>query len=353
MMRCSEKDLFHRVDSTHLQCDLCPRYCRLQEGQRGLCYVRKNVNNCIVLDSYGRSSGFCIDPIEKKPLNHFLPGTSVLSFGTAGCNLSCKFCQNWDISRSRQQDSLTSIATPEQLANACADNHCRSIAFTYNDPVIFYEYALDTADACHQQDIKTVAVTAAYISDKARESFFDKMDAANIDLKSFSDTFYHRLTGGHLQVVLDSLLYLQQQGKTWYEITTLLIPGENDSDKELHQLSEWIAENLGQDVPLHFSAFHPDWKMKDIPATSLSTLIRARDIAMSKGLNFVYTGNVHYEAGDSSFCPQCKKPLIVRDWYEIRQWNLHNGHCECGYQLPGYIEDHPGDWGSKRKFLNL
>ncbi len=276
---------WHHLEDGRLQCDLCPRDCKLGEGQRGACFVRQNVAGGMVLTTYGRSSGFCIDPIEKKPLNHFLPGSKVLSFGTAGCNLMCKFCQNWDISKSKDMDRLLERAAPDDIAKAAAASGCRSVAFTYNDPVIFAEYAMDTADACHERGLRTVAVTAGYMHAEPRRAFYAKMDAANVDLKAFTDTFYARLSAAHLQPVLDTLRYLRHETDTWLEITTLLIPGQNDSTGEITALSDWIARELGPDVPLHFSAFHPDYKMTDLPRTPASTLTRAREIARAAGLH--------------------------------------------------------------------
>lgn len=341
---------WHVIDDGRIQCDLCPRDCKLKEGQRGACFVRMRHENQIVLTTYGRSSGFCIDPIEKKPLNHFYPGSSVLSFGTAGCNLACKFCQNWDISKSRDMDRLMDQASPETIAIAAENNGCKSVAFTYNDPVIFAEYAMDTADACHERGIKTVAVTAGYIHEQARRDFFAKMDAANVDLKAFTDEFYYKLTGSHLQPVLDTLIYLKNETDVWFEITTLLIPGENDSDEELTEMCRWIKKELGADVPLHFSAFHPDHKMPDIPATPPATLVRARDIALKQGLRYVYTGNVHNKEGDTTFCPECHTALIERDWYQINQYRLsEDGHCpDCGTALAGRFDKKSGTFGARR-----
>jgi pyruvate formate lyase activating enzyme len=338
------------IEDGRIKCDLCPRDCKLHEGQRGACFVRARQGDRMILTTYGRSSGFCVDPIEKKPLNQFYPGTSVLSFGTAGCNLACKFCQNWDISKSRDMDSLMDQASPEAIATEALKYGCKSVAFTYNDPVIFAEYAMDVADACHAHGIQAVAVTAGYMHDQARRDFYAKMDAANVDLKAFTEDFYFKITGSHLQPVLDTLVYLKRETQVWFEITTLLIPGKNDSDEEISAMSQWIMKELGPDVPLHFSAFHPDYKMPDIPATPVSTLIRARNIAIKAGLHYVYTGNVHHEEGDTTYCPQCQAPLIVRDWYQIKQYRLTpNGHCpECDASIAGRFHVRSGNFGRKR-----
>ena len=341
---------WHLLDDNRVQCDLCPRECKLHEGQQGLCFVRENQNNEIVLTTYGRSSGFCIDPIEKKPLNHFLPGTPVFSFGTAGCNLACKFCQNWDISKSREMDTLADAASPENIAKTAAEYNCKSVAFTYNDPVIFHEYAIDVAKACREKDIKTVAVTAGYINPEPRMEFFQFMDAANVDLKAFTERFYHKITGSHLAPVLDTLKYIKHETDCWLETTTLIIPGENDSEKELTEMCEWVVENLGPDMPMHFSAFHPDFKMMNIPSTPASTLTMARDIAMKAGVRYAYVGNVHNKEADSTWCHQCGELLIERDWYELGKWNLSANHCckSCGTRIAGLFEKHPGNWGAKR-----
>jgi len=341
---------WHKIEDGRIQCDLCPRDCKLNDGQRGLCFVRMRDGDQMILTTYGRSSGFCIDPIEKKPLNHFYPGSSVLSFGTAGCNLSCKFCQNWDISKSRDMDRLMDQASPEAIAIAAEESNCRSVAFTYNDPVIFAEYAMDVADACHARGVQTVAVTAGYMHDAARRDFYSKMDAANVDLKAFTDDFYFKLTGSHLQPVLDTLVYLKHETKVWFEITTLLIPGHNDSDAEITAMCQWIMKELGPEVPLHFSAFHPDHKMPDVPATPPATLIRARHIAMKEGLHFVYTGNVRHREGDTTYCPHCQAMLIERDWHLIKQYRLTpNGHCpDCGTAVAGRFAEQAGNFGRKR-----
>ena len=341
---------WHALDDGRIQCDLCPRDCRLQEGQRGLCFVRGRAGDRMVLTTYGRSSGFCVDPIEKKPLNHFLPGTPILSFGTAGCNLSCKFCQNWDISKSREMDRLADEAGPEAIANAARSTGCRSVAFTYNDPVIFAEYAMDVADACRAIGIKTVAVTAGYIHDEPRRAFFGKMDAANVDLKGFTEDFYRKLATGHLQPVLDTLKYLVHETDCWTEITTLLIPGHNDGEDEIARLSEWIARELTLDVPLHFTAFHPDYKMLDVQPTPPATLRRAREIARAAGLHHVYTGNIHDPEGGTTYCPGCKAVLIERDWYRIDRFRLDaKGQCpDCGTKIAGLFQEKPGGFGPRR-----
>ncbi|WP_028484552.1 AmmeMemoRadiSam system radical SAM enzyme [Thioalkalivibrio sp. ALE17] len=346
---------WHSLEDGRVQCDLCPRYCKLKPGQRGACFVRANLDDAVVLTSYGRSSGYCVDPIEKKPLNHFLPGSPVLSFGTAGCNLACKFCQNWDISKSREIDTLADRADPETIARAAEALGCRAVAFTYNDPVIFHEYAIDVAAACRARDIRSVAVTAGYITEQARGEFFAAMDAANVDLKAFTERFYHKLTGAHLQPVLDTLEWLVHETDTWVEITTLLIPGENDSDAEITSMAQWILEHLGPDVPLHFTAFHPDFKMTEHRRTPIETLQRARRIAREQGLHHVYTGNVHDADGQSTWCAGCGQRLIGRDWYELSDWNLTvDGCCNaCGASVPGVFESRPGTWGARRQSVRL
>ncbi len=346
---------WHRLDDGRVQCDLCPRHCRLREGQRGLCYVRQRLDGEVKLVSYGRSSGFCVDPIEKKPLNHFYPGSAVLSFGTAGCNLACKFCQNWDMSKAREMDVLADGARPQQLALAARELGCRSIAFTYNDPVIFHEYALDVAAACREQDVRTVAVTAGYIDPEPRREFFAAMDAANIDLKAFSDEFYYKICGAHLTPVLETLEYVVHETDTWLELTTLLIPGLNDSDAELRQMTEWVVERLGPNVPLHFTAFHPDWKMRDRPPTPPETLARARRIALESGVRYAYTGNVHDTEGGSTWCQGCGALLIERDWYRLGHWGLDaEARClSCGTALPGRFAADPERFGPHRVPVRL
>jgi len=346
---------WHRTEEGRIQCDLCPRECLLQEGQRGMCFVRKREGDAMVLTTYGRSSGFCVDPIEKKPLYHFLPGSRVLSFGTAGCNLACRFCQNWDISKSRSTDTLAERASPEAIARAAKDSGCASVAFTYNDPVIFAEYAMDVADACHALGVRTVAVTAGYIHPTPRREFFAKMDAANVDLKAFTEDFYKRQTASSLAPVLDTLRYLARETQVWTEVTTLLIPGLNDGDDEIARLSDWVAREMGPTVPVHFTAFHPDYKLTDRPPTPPSTLSRARFIARAAGLEHVYVGNVYDLEGGTTRCTACNEALIVRDGFDIVAHRLDDaGHClRCRARLVGHFGPFEGAWGPRRRRLRI
>jgi pyruvate formate lyase activating enzyme len=341
---------WHRLEDGRVQCDLCPRHCRLREGQRGLCFVRACEDGTVKLTSYGRSSGFCVDPIEKKPLNHFLPGTSVLSFGTAGCNLACKFCQNWDMSKSREMDTLMDRASPEVLADAARRLGCRSVAFTYNDPVIFHEYAIDVAAACRAVGVHSVAVTAGWIDPEPRREFFAAMDAANVDLKGFTERFYREICGASLHEVLDTLLYLRHETGVWFELTTLLIPGHNDSTEELERMTRWVVDELGPDVPMHFTAFHPDWKLRDVPPTPPGTLTRARRIALDAGVHHAYTGNVRDAEGGSTYCPACGERLIEREGYRLGRWALDGQGCcaHCHAPVAGVFEAEPGHFGARR-----
>jgi pyruvate formate lyase activating enzyme len=346
---------WHRLDDGRIQCDICPRACRLHEGQRGLCFVRAREADAIVLTTYGRSSGFCVDPIEKKPLAHFLPGTSVLSFGTAGCNLACRFCQNWDISKSREMDTLADSASPDDLADAAERLGCRSVAFTYNDPVIFHEYAIDVADACRARGIRAVAVTAGYQCAAPREEFYRHMDAANVDLKAFTEHFYRKVCAGELAPVLETIEYLVRDTDVWVELTNLMIPGLNDGVDETDRMTRWIVDRLGRDVPLHVTAFHPDWKMRDRPPTPAATLRRARAIALANGLRYVYTGNIHDREGQSTYCPGCGRCVVGRDWHDLTAWGLKDGgHCAaCGSPIAGVFERAPGRWGRRRLPVRL
>ena len=342
---------WHALGDGRIQCDACPRACKLREGQRGLCFVRARLDGRIVLTTYGRSSGFCIDPIEKKPLNHFFPGTAVLSFGTAGCNLACRFCQNWDISKARRYDALADRASPEAIAQRATELGCRSVAFTYNDPVVFHEYAVAVADACRRGGMKAVAVTAGYVTAEPRAEFYAHMDAVNVDLKGFTDDFYRRFCAGHLAPVLETIEYVHRETDVWMELTTLLIPGLNDSPAEIDRLASWVMDSLGPDVPLHFSGFHPDFKMLDRPPTPAETLTRARQIAIDNGLHHVYTGNVDDPAGQATYCAGCGIAVIERDWYRLGRWRLDSdGRClGCGTRCAGMFDAAgPGTWGGRR-----
>ena len=349
---------WHRLEDDRVECDLCPRHCRLRPGQRGFCFVRENQGGELVLTTYGRSSGFCLDPIEKKPLNHVTPGESVLSFGTAGCNLACKFCQNWEISTARDTDLLQQRASPEQISLAASEVGARGVAYTYNDPIIFAEYAMEVAAACHDEGLLNIAVTAGYISPEPRRDFFSVMDAANVDLKSFTSDFYRKIVGGRLESILETLEYIVAETTCWLEITTLLIPGFNDSDEEIHGLVEWVAGHLGTEIPLHFTAFHPDNRMRNVPRTPLSTLVHARRIGLNAGLKYVYTGNVVDPEGSTTFCPGCNRPIITREGYEVTHYEISAGPgsfpmntatCNhCGTSIPGLWDPTVGDFGNRR-----
>ncbi|MBM3571150.1 MAG: AmmeMemoRadiSam system radical SAM enzyme [Alphaproteobacteria bacterium] len=346
---------WRKLGDGRVQCDMCPRFCKLGEGQRGLCFVRACQNGAIVLTTYGRSSGFCIDPVEKKPLNHFLPGTAILSFGTAGCNLACKFCQNWGISKSREMERVAQFASPAGIARAAEASGCRSVAFTYNDPVIFHEYAIDIAAACHERGIRAVAVTAGYVTPEPRVEFYRHMDAANVDLKAFSEKFYWNVTKGHLQPVLDTLVYLKRETSVWFEVTNLIIPGENDSENEIEAMTQWMVEQLGPDVPVHFTAFHPDYKMTDKPNTPHASLARARQIAVKNGMRYAYIGNVHDLGRGSTYCHVCGTRAIGRDWYALSEWRLDGAGCctVCGTPCAGVFDGAPGKWGRRRERVDV
>lgn len=337
-------------------CTCCPRECVMVDGQRGFCFSRMNNGGQLDLAGYGRVIGLCADPIEKKPLNHFLPGSGVLSFGTAGCNLGCRFCQNWSMSKARDYDHASRQTKPEQIAVMAREAGCESVAFTYNDPTIFVEYAIDVAQACHEAGLRTVAVSAGFINPEARADLYAHIDAVNIDLKAFSEDFYRAIClGGQLRNVLETLRYLNDETSVWYELTTLLIPDENDSDEEISEECEWILKHLGDGVPVHFTAFHPDWKMMDKRATPHGTLIRARDIAVRMGLKFVYVGNVHDARAGSTYCPSCGEVLIARDWYQLGAYNLDGNRCRfCSCEIPGvYSDSGVGAFGARRFPVSL
>jgi pyruvate formate lyase activating enzyme len=329
-----------------LLCYLCPRLCEIPEGKAGFCFIRKNVGGRLLSLGYGKSTGFAVDPVEKKPLNHFLPGTSVLSFGTAGCNLGCKFCQNWNISKARIDEKRSERGSPEDVVELALRTGCAGIAYTYNDPVIWAEYAIDIARVAREAGLKNVFVSAGYVTPEARPEIYRYMDATNIDLKAFTEDFYRHVTLSHLEPVKDTLVWLKHETDVWLEITTLLIPGRNDSDLEIAEECEWIAEALGPDVPLHFTAFHPDFKMVDLPSTPASTLRRAREIARRAGIRYCYVGNVHDRDGQTTFCPQCGAALIRRDWHAILSYRLIGNRCpDCALEIPGVFDqaDHSAD----------
>jgi pyruvate formate lyase activating enzyme len=341
-------------DDGRILCTLCPRFCRLSDEQAGFCYIRKREGDRLVSLGYGRTTGFAVDPVEKKPLNHFLPGTGTLSFGTAGCNLGCKFCQNWDISKARLDDERSRPTTPDAVIDLAVAQGCPSVSMTYNDPVIWAEFAIDVARAGKKRGVRSVLVTAGYVTDEARADLYAEIDATNVDLKAFTDDFYHRVTFSHLAPVLETLKWLCSSTKVWVEITNLMIPGLNDDPAETKKLCEWVGAELSPEVPLHFTAYHPDWKMRDRPATPASTLRRAREIAREVGLKHVYCGNVSDPATQSTFCTSCGKLLIARDWYRIDPSGLDGNSCRgCGARVAGVfdlpLQPSPG----KRRYLGL
>jgi len=318
-----------------VRCELCPRLCILDEGKAGYCRVRRNEGGRLSTEVYGSTSGWCVDPVEKKPLYHFLPGHPVFSFGTVGCNLGCVFCQNWGLSELGAQNMLRP-ARPEQLVSAALAEGCGALAFTYNEPAIAAEFCIDTAQACHASGIRTIAVSSGYVSGEAREAFFGAMDAANVDLKGFSEAFYHRFCAGRLAPVLETLEYIARSRRTWLEITTLLIPGANDDPDEIRALCAWIREHVGAQTPLHFSAFHPDHRLMDASPTSTATLRRSRAIALEEGLRFVYLGNIRDREGSITVCPCCGETVIAREGYRVLALEIHDGTCaRCGALIPG------------------
>ena len=315
------------VNNSKSQCEICPRRCVLSSGQRGFCYVRKNLGGVITLETYGYTTGLAIDPVEKKPLYHFYPTSKVLSFGTLGCNMGCLFCQNWQTTKVNYPVQNCQKISPEQIVQVAKDYGCQSVAFTYNDPVIFLEYAIDTAKLCAQEGIKTIAVTSGYINPEPAKEFFSVMDAANIDLKGFSEDFYQKNCMAHLQPVLDTIKYAVNETDCFVELTTMLIEGENDNFTEIEC----------ECIPIHFSAFHPQYKFSNRNATKLETLIKAYNIAKSKGLKYVYTGNVSDIETSTTYCKTCGQPLIKRDGFRVLEYNLdNNGLCKfCNSKLDG------------------
>ncbi len=326
-----------------VHCYLCPRHCHIGEGQAGFCYIRVNHGGKLYSLGYAQPAALQVDPIEKKPLNHFLPGTRVFSMGTAGCNMGCFFCQNWDISKSHSDQVHSVNVPPEDVPSLAARYDCPSIAFTYNEPTIWGEYVIDICRAAHDAGMNTVMVTNGYITREAFHDIYDHIDAANVDLKSFTEGFYGKITLTHLQPVLETLQWLKNETNVWFEITNLMIPGLNDDPGETRCLADWILEHLGPDVPLHFTAFHPDFKLQDRPPTPPETLHRAREIARDAGLHFVYEGNI-YSNGAHTSCPACGALLIQRSWHDVTQNRLRDGCCpDCGAKIPGV-------WKNSRAF---
>ncbi len=318
-----------------VHCYLCPRHCHIHPGQAGFCFIRVNQEGKLYNLGYGAPAALQVDPIEKKPLSHFLPGTSVFSMGTAGCNMGCFFCQNWDISKSHQDQVSSKAVSPEEVPQLALKYRCDSIAFTYNEPTIWGEYVIDICKAAKPHGLKTVMVTNGYITYEAFHDIYDHIDAANVDLKAFTEDFYGKITLTHLEPVLQTLRWLKEETPVWFEITNLMIPTLNDDPGETRKLCDWIVRNLGPDVPLHFTAFHPDFKLQDKPQTPPETLHRAREIALEAGLHFVYEGNIFTDSANT-YCPQCKALLIERSWHSVLVNRLKEGNCpKCGLAIPG------------------
>jgi len=321
-----------------LLCYLCPRLCRIGEGQAGFCFIRANVGGRLHSLAYGQPCAVQIDPIEKKPLFHVLPGSSIFSMGTAGCNMGCKFCQNWEISKSREDQVRSVHLEPNEVVTQARRQGCPAIAFTYNEPTIWGEYAIDISRAARRAGIRTVMVTNGYITPEALPDVYERIDAANVDLKAFTEQFYTKTTLTHLQPVLDTLIMLKARG-VWVEITTLLIPTLNDDMDEIRKMSDWIVTKLGPDQPLHLTAFHPDFRLTHLPATPHETLHAARDVARRAGLRYVYEGNVLCEEGSTTWCPSCGQPLIRRSWHRVLSNRIRQGRCACGETIPGMFLD--------------
>ena len=329
-------DWWEKTNNNKILCTLCPRYCTIGHDQPGFCFIRQNLGGVLYTLGYGHPSGFAIDPIEKKPLNHFLPGSKVLSFGTAGCNLGCRFCQNWSVSKAKMDDYNSVDASPEDVVALAEKYKTPSIAYTYNDPTIFGEYVIDISRIAREEGIKSVMVTAGYIDNKARKDVYKYIDAANVDLKGFTERFYHKLTSSHLDDVLDTLRWLKNDTNIWLELTTLLIPGQNDSPEEIKNECDWILNNLGDSVPLHFTAFHPDFKMNETERTPEQTLIRSRKIALAAGIKYCYLGNVHNVEGQTTYCSGCSAELIKRDWHSVNFNQISNSRCPvCKMKIEG------------------
>jgi pyruvate formate lyase activating enzyme len=322
-----------------IHCYLCPRQCHIGEGQHGFCFIRENVGGELVQLGYGRPAALAVDPIEKKPLFHFHPGSRVLSLGTAGCNLGCQFCQNFDMSKARSMQEDSSCMSPKQIVNLAIARDAPAIAFTYNEPTIWAEFVIDIAKMAHAAGLRTVMVSNGYISREAFSEVYEHIDAANIDLKGYSEEFYSKVTLSHLAPVLDTLRWLRRETSVWFEITNLIIPGLNDSREDTNELCEWVLGELGNDVPLHFTAFHPDFKMLDREPTPPETILRAREEALAAGLKYVYAGNILTRDGGNTQCPNCSRTLIRRSWHRIEEIAIVNGRCRnCNTEIAGEFD---------------
>ncbi len=325
---------YQNIINNKVQCKICPRECILNENQRGFCYVRRNVKGNIILETFGYNTGLAIDPVEKKPLYHFYPESKVLSFGTLGCNMGCLFCQNHHITKVKYPIDQCQKISPEEIVNIAKKYHCKSVAYTYNDPVIFFEYAIETAKLCRQEGIKTIAVTSGYINPEPAKEFFKYMEAANIDLKGFSEDFYKKNCLAHLNPVLESIKYAVKETECFVELTTLIIEGEND--QYIKEECEWILNNLGDCIPLHFSAFFPKYKFLNKKPTEFSTLLKAYNTAKQMGLKYIYTGNISNTDTSTTYCKNCGKPILIRDGYKLTENNLADGFCKfCGTKADG------------------
>ena len=318
-----------------VQCELCPKECIIKPGQSGECRVRVNLDGSLRTVVYGHPCARNIDPVEKKPLYHFLPGTSIYSIATVGCNLHCRNCQNWSISQANPEDSLAEEYSPAQLVRLARARRCRSLAFTYTDPIIYYEYTFDTAVLAHQQGLRNVLVTAGYINPQPWQELLRHIDAANIDLKSIRDSFYRDICYATLKPVQNALVLAKTMG-VLVEVTNLIIPTLNDSDADLTELIRWVRDNLGRDTPLHFSVFRPLYRLRNLPPTPDETMERARQIAISEGMNYVYIGNILSPRGQNTYCGKCGAELIVRRGYRIIKMALVDGICpDCSHKIHG------------------
>jgi len=323
---------------TRVKCLLCPRTCELKEGERGNCRVRMNIAGRLQTLVYGRPCAVHIDPIEKKPLYHYLPGSRSFSIATAGCNLHCMFCQNWEISQ-REPEYTTNIdLSPEEVVNQALNAGCRTIAYTYSEPIIFFEYAADTGRLAHKNGLLNVWVTAGYINQEPLKEAVSFIDAAHVDLKGITDTYYKNVCKATLKPVLDTIKTMKDSG-VWVEIINLVVPTYNDTKDDFSRLCDWIIENVGVETPLHFSRFWPTYQLKNLPPTPVESLSLARNIAMAKGIHYVYIGNVPEHEGNNTYCPICKKLIIGRQGYVISGYNIRDGKCGfCGHPIPGRWE---------------